>query len=67
MNTLDTLIIHNWVNNVFREKVLDDDWLVKHLALIKIGLDLGTDPIHTMRVVITAAVCDAAGISVQGN
>jgi hypothetical protein len=66
MNTLDTLIIHNWINNVFREKVLDDDWLVKHLALIKIGLDLGTDP-HTMRVVITAAVCDAAGMSVQGN
>ena len=67
MNPVDTLVIQKWINNEFRQKLLDDTWMNKQLALIKVGRDIGQDPLQVMRAFLAAAVCDAAGISMKGN
>lgn len=67
MNPVDTLVVQNWVQNEFRQKVLDDNWLYKHLAIIKVGHERGEDSFDIMRTFLAAAVCDAAGVSMKGN
>jgi hypothetical protein len=67
MNPVDILVIQNWVNNEFHQKIFDDDWLYKHLAIIKVGHERGEDSIDIMRTFLASAVCDAAGLSMKGN
>lgn len=65
-----------WIENVLAPKLLDDEFMLLHLAMLKVGHDQGDAPQEILRKIIASAVCEAAGmniapggrdISVDGN
>lgn len=63
MNTPPQVIY--WIENNLRKKLLDEDFMMHRLAMLKVGSDRGEDPAEVVRRVIADAVCDAAGITLD--
>ena len=58
MKSQREIILRSWLETEFKRAVFDDEKIRMFAAMLKVGHDKGDDPMHILRVCLSAFVCD---------